>query len=99
MGFGGQSRGLIIASKTQGWDPTVIPARDGKPAVSIANFNKDPKTPGSYLYDTTGTLPASDGVGNDVVRDTGESFASPDVSRETKNRRRGGDPYAGMGDF
>lgn len=40
---GNQSRGLIQASKTRGWDPTVIPARDGVAADSsiLPTFDRD----------------------------------------------------------
>ena len=39
---GNQSRGLVQASKTRGWDPTVIPARDGRPAVDLSKIDVDP---------------------------------------------------------
>ena len=50
---GNQSRGLIIASKTRGWDPTRIRNSDGSYGESMANFDKDPANapvgPGAYL--------------------------------------------------
>ena len=39
---GGQSRGLIAASKTKGWDPTKIPARAGRPEVDLSKIDVDP---------------------------------------------------------
>lgn len=39
---GNQSRGLIAASKTRGWDPTVIPAKGRYPAVDLSKIDYDP---------------------------------------------------------
>lgn len=48
MGFGGQSRGLIQASKTQGWDPTrIYDCEKHAYGEDISQFDRDPKdTPG-----------------------------------------------------
>ena len=39
---GNQSRGLIIASRTRGWDATKIPARAGRPEVDLSKLDVDP---------------------------------------------------------
>ena len=41
--LGDQVKSLIIISRAKGWDPTVIPEREGQPAESIANFDKSPQ--------------------------------------------------------
>lgn len=96
---GNQSRGLIAASKTRGWDPTVIPARDDKPAVSISNFDMD-QTNAVGSVDPLGRLPEGkvisypDGYshpptysGADGISPPATTFNYPDVTRENKSRR------------
>ena len=100
MSLGGQSRGLIQASKTAGWDPTVIPARGDKPAHSIANFDKDQ---GSLAGKPVGDLPGGapdgwpDDTGISVRAPMTTTFNAPDFSRENANRRtRNANPIPGM---
>ena len=99
---GNQSRGLIQASKTKGWDPTKIPARDGQPEVDITKFDVDQGNLAGY---PVGRLPGGpvdswpdggDGAASITFSET-PTFASPDPSKENKARRTtGADPYAGM---
>lgn len=42
--LGDQTKSLIIISKAKGWDPTVIPAREGQPAVDLSNWDKSPQS-------------------------------------------------------
>ena len=97
---GNQSRGLIAASKTRGWDPTVIPAGYGKPAESIAPFDKDM---GNLPDFTMGRLPGGnpDGWQDGVDSEHGQQppqgvrlfekppFNTPDYGRETAARGYG----------
>lgn len=88
---GNQSRGLIAASKTRGWDPTVIPAGNGRPAESIANFDKDQGNYGNQPGKCVGEIPGGhpDGWpdGYDVSKGIpSQQFNSPDVSRENAMR-------------
>jgi hypothetical protein len=46
MALGDQGKALRILSQARGWDPTVIPARGGKPEVNIGNFDMAPSRPG-----------------------------------------------------
>lgn len=99
MGLGGQSRGLIQASKTAGWDPTVIPAGPGSPAESIANFDKAPAICQQVREDgALGDLPGGTPLAwpdGDVLSES-VPFSYPDTTRETKNRAtRGADPFSG----
>lgn len=100
---GNQSRGLIQASITKGWDPRVIPARDQYPAQRIDNFDVDMgNLPGKFV----GELPGGpvnawpDGYSREGLKDdygAAPTFASPDVSRENKPRRTtNANPFAGM---
>lgn len=43
MAHGDQGKALNILSKSKGWNPTVIPARDGKPEVDISGWDKSPQ--------------------------------------------------------
>jgi len=90
MGFGGQSRGLIQAAKTAGWDPTVIPARGDKPAQGIADFDVDPGIANGQKY--TGQLPEGTPLAYPTdpamtQRDTWSTHyqSEPKVRRGTKN--------------
>ena len=90
---GNQSRGLIIASKTKGWDPTVIEGFG-----SIANFDYDM---GNYPTRYVGTL--SDGNndswpdGYDVPPLKMDPFPGPDVTREVeRDRTINSNPYPGF---
>lgn len=92
---GNQSRGLIAASKTKGWDPTVIPGFG-----SIANFDKDQ---GNLAGKHVGTLPGGtpDGWpdGNDVSLGGGvteATFAHPDTSREKPQHTTNANPFPAM---
>ena len=96
---GNQSRGLIQASKTKGWDPTVIPARGDQPAESLANFDKDMgNLPGHRVGTIPGGAPPqviAEAVGP-VVKPGRVDFAHPDFTRETVNRAtRNADPFSG----
>jgi len=93
---GNQSRGLIAASKTRGWDPTVIQGT----GESIANFDKDQ---GNLPGRPVGTLP--DGTPDSWPDERGipslevgtAAFSHPDTDREnTARRTRNADPFAGM---
>lgn len=86
---GNQSRGLIAASRTKGWDPTVIPARGDSPEVSIVNFDVDQ---GNLPQYPVGRLPGGTPDGWPDNWDNGRtdpgprpgecSFSYPDVGRE-----------------
>ena len=95
---GNQVRGLIAASKTRGWDPTVIPGFG-----SMANFDKDP---GQVIIDgprPVGDLPGGNPDGwyaeydsehpsmTNTPKDVFDSpsFNHPDVSRENVSRGSG----------
>jgi len=56
---GNQSRGLVAASKTRGWDPTKIPARAGRPEVDLSKIDVDP-WPGN-IANTTPVYPEEPG--------------------------------------
>jgi len=96
---GNQSRGLIQASKTKGWDPTVIPARGDQPAESIANFDKDQTNANVYgLGSIPGGAPSTTiaEAQDTPVSPDALDFAHPDFARENKNRAtRNADPYSG----
>ena len=96
---GNQSRGLIAASKTKGWDPTVIPAAPGKPAQSLADFDVDQ---GNLAGRPVGSIPggppsltipeATDPVFTEKV-----TFNTPDYGREKPQHTTGANPFAGKG--
>ena len=109
---GNQSRGLIAASKTRGWDPTVIPARGDQPEVSIANFDVDQGNLAGY---PVGRLPGgitehAGPEGRDDTRpdrqgtqsksnydDFGQPFSTPKYERENQNNRTtNANPFPGM---
>jgi hypothetical protein len=100
MALGDMGRALRIMSLAQGWDPNIIPAKDGKPEVNIGNFNKNPERPGDGDH-CVGKLPEgtldSYPQAEEPRYDERISFNSPEL-RENKNNKGGGkDPYAGMG--
>lgn len=87
---GNQSHGLVAASKTRGWDPTKIAGFDGAEG-DLAPWDHDPAnitTTGSYAGNANPGTPTnpSDADPTAVARE-GVSFNTPDVSRETANRR------------
>lgn len=100
---GNQSRGLIAASKTKGWDPTVI-AGTGE---SIANFDVDQ---GNLAGKPVGSLPGGtpDGWANNwdngrvdpaVMQNISADppFRTPDYNRENVARRTSNaNPFPGM---
>ena len=93
MGFGGQSRGLIQASKTAGWDPTVIPARGDQPAQGIADFDVDPGIANGqkYVGEFAGGTPLAWPDGYDVGISGGEiapRFETPDTTYDSGVKRR-----------
>ena len=99
---GNQSRGLIAASKTRGWDPTKIPARDGLPEVDISTFDVDQGNLPGY---PVGRLPGGavnswqDGVdiATSLGFDQATPFSHPDPEKENKVRHTSGaDPFPGM---
>jgi len=99
---GNQSRGLIAASKTRGWDPTKIPARDGLPEVDISKFDVDQGNLPGY---PVGRLPGGpvdswqDGVdlASKLGFDQPTPFSHPDPEKENKVRHTSGaDPFPGM---
>lgn len=101
---GAQSRALIIASQTQGWDPTrIYDTRTGKYEDSIANFDKAPEL--FVNQQGTGSLPEGTpdgypdgGFATEVW--TGEPTCRYPEPREAADRgTSGADPYAGMGNF
>ena len=96
MGFGGQSRGLIQASKTQGWDPTVIPGHG-----SMADFDKEPElNPIGRTYIGRipgGPPPVVTPEAAHAALSPKETFNAPDYSRETPKHTTGADPFAGKG--
>jgi hypothetical protein len=91
MGQGGISKGLIIASRMQGWDPTKIEGGGG----DIENFDKAPKlftnqagtgrlpqgTPDSFPEDhpsiSPGGTPFEVGAGGKAQADRKTSGANP----------------------
>ena len=91
---GNQSRGLIAASKTKGWDPTVIAGGE-----SIANFDKDQTNANIYGVGRIpgGPPPQVDtSMSHDAVMPGKVEFAHPDFTRETANRAtRNADPFSG----
>lgn len=99
MALGDQSKALIIMSKMKGWDPTVIPARDGKPAESIANFNKAPN-PWELGDQSVGNLP--EGIQDSYPQaeqpryDESVTFNVPDLRENNNNKGGGSDPFPGM---
>jgi len=100
---GNQSRGLILASQTKGWDPTTIPARDGIPARSITDFDVDM---GNLPGKRVGELPDGRLVGYpDGSGPPGtpadpalmaKDWETPQPDGNEPHRRGGGDPYPGM---
>ena len=89
---GGQSRGLIQASITKGWDPRVIPARADRPSVDLSKWDVDPTSATTrYVGRLTGGTPdvfASDNPAADGYHDifAEPSFNHPDTRRETVSR-------------
>jgi hypothetical protein len=81
---GGQSRGLIIASRMKGWDSTVIVDTATGSRESIANFDKDQgNLPGSPV----GRLPVERPDQREIRWDDPVTFRTPDTTRETPARR------------
>src|SRR3990172_13024277 len=99
--LGAQSKALIILSKNLGWDPTIIPAGNGKPAESIANFNKAPN-PWELGSQSVGRLPEGSQDSYPQAEEPKYS-GSPgtdwqNVDAQGPNRASSGaDPFAGMG--
>ena len=89
-----QSRGLIIASKTKGWDPTVI---DG--FGSIANFDYDP---GNYATRFVGTLSDGNNLawpdGYDIpgVKAEPPTFETPEPRTSKNYASRNANPNPGF---
>ena len=96
---GNQSRGLIAASKTRGWDPTVIPARDDKPAFNLADWDVDQTNANGAVY-PLGRFPEGKVISYpddyshpptcssaDGTSPPATTFNYPDVTRENKSRR------------
>ena len=82
---GNQSRGLIAASKTKGWDPTIIQGT----GESIANFDKDPGiVDRNHVGDLPGGSPLSwpDGYDTNITAPK-VTFNAPDAGRENASRR------------
>lgn len=105
---GNQSRGLIQASITRGWDPRVIVGRDGADESTILpNFDKDNQNI-RFVGDGLGKLPdgTPDGWpdGHDVIGVPSPSpqavdFQSSQNDGQTPNRAtKGADPYKGFGE-
>lgn len=90
---GNQSRGLIQASKTKGWDPTVIEGGE-----SIANFDKDQgNLPGRHVGRLPGGTPDGwpDGYDVPAIDPNAVDFASPQPSGNEDRRTSGADPTPG----
>lgn len=87
---GNQSRGLIAASKTKGWDPTVIPAAPGKPAQSLSDFDVDQgNLPGYPVGRIPGGPPSVlDGSTDPKVLAEDHYFVHPDYTREQSGKHR-----------
>ena len=104
---GNQSRGLILASKTRGWDPTKIPSVDGGNESILPNFDKDQGNHRMYGDPSVGKLP--DGTpggwpdGHDVLGVPSPSPQSqdfqpkPQASGNENRRTKGANPYPGFG--
>ena len=94
---GGQSRGLVQASITKGWDPRKIPAGPNGPAVDLSKIDVDPgNLPGPYLGRLSDAGPKADAPDgyDSSIGSPSVPFEHPDTSRETANRRTSGaNPY------
>lgn len=101
MGQGAQSKGLIIAAQTAGWDPTkIMPGGE-----DISNFDKAPELFANQAG--TGAMPGGspdswpDGYsrgGLNLDPSSTVRFNAPDAGRETaQHGTRNADPFAGMG--
>lgn len=96
---GNQSRGLIAASKTKGWDPTVIPAGNGKPQESLTTFDVDQGNLPGYPVGRFPAVPDGwpDDLGVNVSPGVTEpSFASPQLRENLNHRTKNSNPFAGM---
>src|SRR5262245_54460186 len=98
---GAQSRGLIQASITKGWDPRVIPARDGPPAQSISPFDVAPEAlPTRYVGRLPGGPRPGWPDGHDaptVAADTAVTFRHPSPNPGLASLRTvDGSPSAGQ---
>jgi len=99
---GNQSRGLIAASKTKGWDPTEIPGMGG----ILPNFDRDQKNYGNDGDKCVGTLPEGtpeawpDSLGNPPTPSPqAQDFQpQPQASGNENRRTSGADPYKGFGE-
>jgi len=107
---GNQSRGLIQASKTKGWDPTVIPGSGPIGSFDLSTFDKDqgnlpeyplgqfPEGPHVDAYPDGYSRGATTNTPADQLPIPKTEFATPDYSRENKVRHTpNADPFAGMG--
>lgn len=90
---GQMTRGLIAASKTLGWDPTVIPGFG-----SMTEFDRDAGRLGEWNPTLAKGVPAPDdstydnpGIGPDKV-----DFATPDVTRERSKHTTNANPFPGF---
>ena len=107
---GNQSRGLIMASKTRGWDPTKIPSVDGGNESILPNFDKDQGNHRMYGDPSVGKLPDSIPAeqqgwpnGHDVLGVP--SVSQPELDwQESQNdgqkpnrATKGANPYPGFG--
>lgn len=95
---GNQSRGLIQASKTRGWDPTVIP---GEGSI-LPNFDRDQ---GNLAGKPVGELPGGpvdawqDGYamgGLQLDANAKPTFNSPTLKENVSRRTRNADPTPNM---
>lgn len=94
MSLNNQSRALIIASKAQGWDPTVIPGLG-----SIANFDYDPGIVGQRFVGTLsdGTQNSwPDGYDATDVKPVPPSFNTPILREDDQHATFNADPFPGF---
>ncbi len=91
---GNQSRGLIAASKTKGWDPTVIVDLKSGRTESIANFDKDQgNLPGKPTGDIPGGPPPASHPGPGL---TDQDWVGPNPSGNEDRRTTNADPAPGV---
>ena len=91
---GNQNRGLIRASITKGWDPTVIVDRATGRTESIANFDKDQ---GNLPRDPVGSIPG--GPPSPTAPGPGfkeQDWSGPNPSGNEDRRTTNADPNPGM---
>lgn len=98
---GNQSRGLVAASKTRGWDPTKIQGFTDAEGGDIAQWDYDPGNivtpPNTYVGDAVPNTPLNPPEGDSTATSpVAPAFNVPDAGRETTNRAtRNASPWVG----